>query len=155
MRLTLHADYSLRVLMYVGMKGGALSTIDEIGRHFDIPRNHLTKVVQHLGQSGYLETIRGKNGGVRLMRKPSQINIGAVIRDTEEELRLLGYLQGEDYCRIQSLCILRLAVKDATVAFFSVLDQYTLDDLIRPGRALARLLKLTPLPAKEQRSGVA
>jgi Rrf2 family transcriptional regulator, nitric oxide-sensitive transcriptional repressor len=143
MRLTLHTDYALRVLMYVGIKGDPLSTIPEIVEHFDISRGHVMKVVHHLGRLGYLETIRGKGGGIRLARKPSQINVGAVVRDMEEELAVLGCLQGnEGYCRIEQCCVLRSALRDATNAFLAALDRYTLADLIKPRRSLSRSLAL-------------
>jgi Rrf2 family nitric oxide-sensitive transcriptional repressor len=141
MRLTLHTDYALRVLMYVGVKRDALSTIPEIVEHFDISRGHVMKVVHRLGQLGYLETSRGKGGGLRLARKPSQINVGAVVRDMEEELAVLGCLQGsEGYCRIEQCCVLRSALRDATNAFLAALDRYTIADLIRPQRSLASSL---------------
>lgn len=143
MRLTLHTDYALRVLMYVGVKGNTLSTIPEIVDHFDISRGHIMKVVHHLGRLGYLDTIRGKGGGIRLARKPSQINVGAVVRDMEEELAVLGCLQGsEGYCRIEQCCVLRSALRDATSAFLATLDRYTLADLIKPRRSLVRSLAL-------------
>lgn len=143
MRLTLHTDYALRVLMYVGVKGNTLSTISEIVDHFDISRGHIMKVVHHLGRLGYLDTIRGKGGGIRLARKPSQINVGAVVRDMEEELAVLGCLQGsEGYCRIEGCCVLRSALRDATSAFLATLDRYTLADLIKPRRSLVRSLAL-------------
>jgi len=129
--------------MYVGIKGDRLSTIPEIVEHFDISRGHIMKVVHHLGQLGYLETIRGKGGGLRLARKPSQINVGAVVRDMEEELAVLGCLQGgEGDCRIEQCCVLRGALRDATNAFLATLDRYTLADLIKPRRSLARSLAL-------------
>lgn len=143
MRLTLHTDYALRVLMYVGVKGEALSTVAEIVEHFDISRGHIMKVVHQLGQLGYLETIRGKGGGIRLARKPSQINVGAVIRDMEQELAVLGCLQGgQGYCRIERCCVLRGALRDATNAFLAALDRYSLADLIKPRRSLARSLTI-------------
>jgi Rrf2 family nitric oxide-sensitive transcriptional repressor len=142
MRLTLHTDYALRVLIYTGLKGDELSTISEIAEHFDVSKNHLMKVVHQLGQKGYLETIRGRNGGIRLAMKPQRINIGAVVRDTEDELDVLGCLQGPGYCRIERECILRRALREASKAFLAVLDQYTLMDLIKPGKALSRLLEI-------------
>ena len=143
MRLTLQTDYALRVLTFVGLKGNALSTIPEIVEHFRISKGHVMKVVHRLGQKGYLETTRGKRGGIGLARKPQQINVGAVVRDMEEELGVLGCLQGaEGYCRIEECCILRSALRDATNAFLATLDQYTLADLVKPRRALARLLDL-------------
>lgn len=143
MRLTLHTDYALRVLIFAGIKGDALSTVGEIVKHFDISEGHVMKVVHGLGRKGYLETVRGKNGGIRLARKPSQINVGAVVRDMEEELGVLGCLQGErHFCRIEDSCVLRGALRDATNAFLSVLDRFTIEDLVRPRRPLARLLKI-------------
>jgi Rrf2 family nitric oxide-sensitive transcriptional repressor len=152
MRLTLHTDYALRVLLYVGVKCEELSTIPEIVRHFDISKGHLMKVVHRLGQKGYLETIRGKNGGLRLARRPALISIGAVVRDMEPELGVLGCLQGEvGYCRIEECCLLRSALRDATNAFLAVLDGYTLEDLLRPRRALARLLGIGDAPPVSER----
>lgn len=142
LRLTLHTDYALRVLMYAGMKGDRLSTIPEIVARFDISKGHVMKVVHRLGQLGYLETIRGKSGGIRLARKAGQINVGAVIRDMEEELGVLGCLQaGEKYCRIEDYCVLRSALRDATNAFLATLDRYTIADLIKP-RVLPALLAI-------------
>jgi Rrf2 family transcriptional regulator, nitric oxide-sensitive transcriptional repressor len=142
MRLTLYTDYCLRVLMFSGIKGDALSTISEIAECFDISRNHLVKVVHELGQKGYLETIRGKNGGFRLLKKPDQINVGTVVRDSEEELEVIGCLQERDYCPIQSACILRHALQEATKAFLAVLDHYTLKDLLEPRKPLMKFLAL-------------
>jgi Rrf2 family transcriptional regulator, nitric oxide-sensitive transcriptional repressor len=140
MRLTLHTDYALRVLMFAAAKGDQLSTIAEIVERFDISRGHVMKVVHRLGQKGYLETIRGKKGGIRLARRPPQINVGAVVRDMEKELAVLGCLESEDYCRIQQCCVLKSALRDATNAFLAILDGYTLEDLVRPRRALTGLL---------------
>ncbi len=148
MRLTLHTDYSLRVLMFAALKGETLSTIAEIAEHFDISRTHLMKVVNALGRAGYLDTVRGKNGGFRLAKKPSQIKVGAVVRDLEEDLAIVGCMQQSDYCPIEGACILRRAFGEAMAAFLAVLDRYTLDDLVKPRKSLARLLDLhTALPA--------
>ena len=148
MRLTLHTDYALRVLMFAGAKGDRLSTIDEIVGQFGISRGHVMKVVHRLGRMGYLETVQGKNGGIRLARQPALINVGAVVRDMEEELHVLGCLDdGEEYCLIQPCCVLRGALRDATAAFLATLDRYTLEDLVRPRRTLARLLRLEAQPA--------
>jgi Rrf2 family nitric oxide-sensitive transcriptional repressor len=147
MRLTLHTDYSLRVLMFAALKGETLSTIAEIAEHFDISRAHLMKIVNDLGRAGYLETVRGKNGGFRLAKKPIQIKIGDVIRTLEEDLAVVGCLQRSDYCAIESACILRRALHEATAAFLAVLDRYTLSDLLKPRKSLARLLEIGALPA--------
>ena len=98
------------------------------------------KVVNDLSQKGYLDTVRGRKGGIRLMRDPRDINIGQVVRDTEGELGVLGCLHQKGYCRIERVCVLRGVVRDATDAFLTVFDGYTLADLIKPQKALASLL---------------
>jgi Rrf2 family transcriptional regulator, nitric oxide-sensitive transcriptional repressor len=143
MRLTLQTDYALRILMFAGIRGDRLSNIDEIVSQFDISEGHVMKVVHRLGQRGYLQTIRGKNGGMRLARKPSLIGVGAVVRDMEEELGVVGCLQGEkDFCRIERCCVLRGALHEATNAFLAVLDRFTIADLIKPDRSIAKLLDI-------------
>jgi Rrf2 family transcriptional regulator, nitric oxide-sensitive transcriptional repressor len=135
MRLTLNTDFSLRVLMHVGLCGDKLTRIDDIAQSFGISKAHLMKVVNDLSRNGYLETVRGRNGGIRLMREPRHINIGQVVRDTENQLGVVGC-----YCPIERACVLRSALQDATRAFLAVLDDHTLADLTKPKRALSSLL---------------
>jgi Rrf2 family nitric oxide-sensitive transcriptional repressor len=144
MRLTLWTDYALRTLIYIGAKGGGLSTIAEIAESFDISRPHLMKVVNRLSVQGYIDAIRGRNGGIRLARPPAQIRVGAVVRDTEEDLAVMGCLSGSEpgFCRIEGCCVLRRALREATLAFLDVLDRYTLADLLSPERQLAESLGL-------------
>lgn len=142
MRLTLHTDYALRVLMYVGTKGEALATIGEIAERFGISANHLMKVVHQLARAGYLETVRGKNGGLRLGRPAAAINLGQVVRLTEEELAVVGCLEQAGYCRIEHACELRHILGEAMGAFLAVIDRYTLADLLQPRQELAWLLQI-------------
>lgn len=143
MRLTTFTDYCLRVLMYVGTKGDELTTIDEIVSGYDISRGHVMKVVYRLGQLGYLETVRGNRGGMRLSRPPEKINLGAVIRDTEEDLFLVEcFVPNAARCQIQPSCVLKGVLDKALEAFLEVLDGYTLADLLKPQRRLAKLLHL-------------
>jgi Rrf2 family nitric oxide-sensitive transcriptional repressor len=143
MRLTLHTDYALRVLIYAGLGRDGLVTIPELVRHFEISKGHAMKVVHGLARKGYLETIRGKNGGLRLARRPERIGVGAVVRDMEPELGVVGCLRDQPgYCRIEECCGLRSALRAATDAFLAVLDQYTLADLLQPRTALVRFLHL-------------
>src|SRR5262249_19677142 len=140
MRLTSNTDSSLRVLIHVGLCGGKLTTISDIAQSFGISKPHLMKVVNHLSQNGYLETVRGRSGGIRLMREPRDINIGQVVRDTEDQLDVIGCLEHKGYCPIERVCVLRRALRNATDAFLAVLDAYTLADLIKPQRALSSIL---------------
>lgn len=140
MHLTLWTDYALRTLIYVGAKGEALSTVAEIAGSFRVSKSHLMKVVNRLGQQGYLETVRGKGGGLRLGRPAPEIRIGAVVRDTEDDLAVMGCLSEAGFCRIEGCCILRTALQDATDAFLRSLDDYTLADLLRPQARLRQSL---------------
>lgn len=142
MRLTLGTDYALRTLIYLGAKGERLSTIAEIARCFGISRTHLMKVVNRLGQLGHVETVRGKGGGIRLARLAGDIRIGAVVRQTEEDLAVMGCLAEPGFCRIEQCCVLRQALAAATRAFLETLDGYSLADLLAPGRRLAASLGL-------------
>ena len=140
MRLTLYTDFALRTLIQVALNDGKLTTIIDIARSFGISKQHLMKVVSRLSQTGYVEAVRGRNGGIRLMREPRHINIGQVVRDTEDRLDVIGCLERKGYCPIERVCVLRSALRDATQAFFGVLDTYSLADLIKPQRVLSSLL---------------
>ncbi len=149
MRLTSFTDYCLRTLIYVALKGGEIATIDEIAERHKINRNHLVKVVFRLGQLGYLDTMRGKGGGVRLAKDPARINVGRLVRETEDDLALVECFQDRDcMCVIEPACVLRKALRQALDAFFRTLDGYTIADLLKPDRNLARLLAL-PQPGDQ------
>lgn len=147
MRLTLWTDYALRVLIYVGAKGDAPATVAEIAATFAVSRSHMMKIVNRLAQQGYLDTVRGRGGGIRLARPAAAISVGAVVRGTEEELAVMGCLSAADFCRIEGCCVLRRALREATGAFLDVLDGYTLADLLVPQRGLAASLGLLPVGA--------
>ena len=103
----------------------------------------MTKVVFRLGQLGYLETTRGKGGGMRLARRPELIGIGRVVRQTEEDFCLVQCFQDKDaFCVVEPACTLKTAMVDALDAFFAILDRYTLADLIKPQCRLSELLGL-------------
>jgi Rrf2 family nitric oxide-sensitive transcriptional repressor len=144
MRLTTFTDYCLRVLMYVAVRDSAAVTIDEIAESYGISRNHLMKVVFRLGQLGYLSTVRGRGGGMRLARSPGEINLGLLIRQTEEGLALVEcFREGDVSCAIAPGCRLKGVLGEALDAFLAVLDGYTLADLLAPRRRLAKLLGVT------------
>jgi len=128
MRLTRHTDYALRVLMYAGARNDRLVTITEVANAFRISRNHLVKVVNNLGHQGYLQTVRGKGGGMRLNKDPQAISVGKVVRAMEEHLDIIDCAGSE--CPILAPCKLRTALGEARDAFMQVLDGYTLADLV-------------------------
>jgi Rrf2 family nitric oxide-sensitive transcriptional repressor len=142
MKLNLQTDYALRVLIYVGTNGDRLSTIQEIADAFAISKAHLMKVVNRLGRLGYLDTVRGKHGGIRLKRHSEAVRVGDVVRAMEEDLAVIGCLGQEKFCRIQGACVLTCALREATDAFLAALDRYTLSELLAPRNALVKLLQV-------------
>jgi Rrf2 family nitric oxide-sensitive transcriptional repressor len=140
MHLTTFSDYSMRVMMYLGLQHGQLATIAEIAQAYNISENHLTKVVHQLAQRGYVETVRGKGGGLRLARDPKTVNIGEMIRDSEGDTGLLPCVDSQSACCIQPACKLMGILREAQAALFEVLDKYTLADLLSQEEPLARIL---------------
>ena len=144
MHLTLHADYALRTLMYLGLRPDRLASIQEIAAAYRISENHLTKVVHRLGKAGFIETLRGRGGGLRLARPAAAINVGAVVRVMEDDLALLvcfapdGTPAGDGLegggCVIAGVCHLRSTLAEALGAFLAVLDGKSLADLVDPVR---------------------
>lgn len=143
MRLTSHTDYALRVLIYLGLNSERYTTIREISDRYKISRNHLMKVVYNLGQHGYISTVRGKHGGMRLARAPQEIILGAVVRHMEPDFRIAAcFERGKDSCTIAPACVLKAVLADARDAFFNVLDQHSLADLLGPADELRELICL-------------
>lgn len=140
MHLTTFSDYTMRVLVYLGLRHGQMVTISEIAQAYDISENHLMKVVHQLAQRNYVETIRGKGGGLRLVRTPRSLNIGELIRATEGDTGLLNCLDMESNCCIQPACRLIGILREAQNALFAVLDKYTLADLLQQEAPLTRIL---------------
>ena len=131
MRLTRYTDYALRVLLYLGAHPDKLSTISEIADYHNISRNHLMKVVHQLGALGYIDTLRGKGGGIRLAHKPEEIGLGDVVRHTEETLEIVECFNPDNSnCIILPGCRLKTALNEALDSFLAKLDLYTLADFI-------------------------
>ncbi|MBO6669581.1 Rrf2 family transcriptional regulator [Parvibaculum sp.] len=144
MRLTLHTDYALRVLMHLALAPGRLVTISEVAASFSISRNHLVKVAHELGQAGFVETMRGRGGGLRLARPPEEIAIGDVVRAMEEDFRIVECFDRDaNSCCIAPACRLKRLLKEALDAWLAVLDGATLADLVERPAPLRRLLALT------------
>ena len=143
MRLTRFTDYALRVLILLGLSADRLTTVGEISARYDISSNHLTKVVQKLAQCGYVETVRGKGGGIRLTREPAEIRLGDVVRDLEEDMTVVEcFDQARNTCAIEQDCRLQSVLRDSLNAFLSELDRHTLADLTKPRRKLRFLLDM-------------
>ncbi|MGH6828710.1 MAG: RrF2 family transcriptional regulator [Rhizomicrobium sp.] len=141
MRLTVYSDYALRLLMYLAVRQEGLVTIQEVADSYRISKNHLTKVAFDLGRAGFLETVRGRGGGIRLAKPPPEIGLGQVLRLTEMGSPLVECFDARtDACAISAPCRLKGVLSRALRAFFEVLDQYTLSDLTARNPGLRQLL---------------
>ena len=151
-RLTTQTDYALRVLMHAALAGTELDRIDAVAEDFSISRNHISKVVHNLSANGYLQTVRGRNGGFRLAKSPGEISVGAVIRDFEPDFNLVEcFDSAASQCCIQKNCVLAGELDKALGAFLASLDGVTLSDLVRPRSSLRAQLGFTEM---SQRAGV-
>lgn len=141
MRLTRHTDNALRALIYLGLHDDAPQRITDIARRMGMSEDHAAKVIARLAELGFVATLRGRSGGVRLARPAAEINVGAVVRATEDNLNLVECFDPvNNLCPIAPACALAPALDEALTAFFAVLDRYTLAQLTEKPRALQRLL---------------
>ena len=142
MHLTHHTDFSLRVLIYLSLlENDALVNIDEVAKDFKILKNHLTKVVQHLAQHGYIKTVRGKNGGMSLARSPDKMSLGDIIQTMENNTEVINCK--EPACPLINKCDLKGILNEAQNAFFSTLDKYSLADISKQPQQIKDLLNLS------------
>jgi Rrf2 family transcriptional regulator, nitric oxide-sensitive transcriptional repressor len=147
MRLSLFSDYSLRVLMYAAAKADSFS-ISEVASAFNISRHHLVKVVNQLAHLGYLQTRRGRGGGITLGPAADSIRIGHVIRQTETDQPLVEcFDSATSRCAVNGHCMLKGILGQAQNAFYQTLDRYTLADLATETRGRQLLKALISLPS--------
>lgn len=138
MRLTQWTDYALRVLMYCAAQPERSNppTIAEIAAAHGISRSHLMKIVMKLSALGWLETTRGRGGGLRLTPAANRISVGQVVRAMEEDFRLVECFDlASNGCRLEPQCRLKGALQQALQAYMDVLDGMHLSDLQGPSAA--------------------
>ncbi len=140
MHLKRYTDYSLRVLVYLGLHPERLVTISEVASAFDISKNHLMKVVQNLVAEGFVQSVKGKSGGLRLNEAPERISIGSVVRRMESDFELVECLGDNQSCCILPACKLKPILQDAAERFLETLDPYTLADVLTNHQVLNRLV---------------
>jgi Rrf2 family nitric oxide-sensitive transcriptional repressor len=143
MRHTRHADFALRVLMYLRVAPGRRGSTADIAAAHRISHNHLDKVVRRMGEAGLVATLRGRGGGVRLTRDPSTITVGDVMRAMEDDFAVVECLGPARYCQVAGVCGARSVFARALTAYFAVLDDATLDDVAMNDQGLRGALDLT------------
>jgi Rrf2 family transcriptional regulator, nitric oxide-sensitive transcriptional repressor len=143
MRLTRHTDYALRLLMLLALEPKGAHTIESVARRYGVSRHHATKVAQTLIKAGFVGGARGRGGGLRLRRPAEAVNLGAVVRATEESLALVECFDSKrNACVVTPACGLREPLRAALDAFLGVLDAYSLADLINPPSVAQRMRRL-------------
>jgi Rrf2 family nitric oxide-sensitive transcriptional repressor len=143
MRHTSHADFALRVLLYLRVAPGRQGSVADIAEAHAVSRHHLVKVVQGLAGAGIVETSRGRGGGVRLVRDPSTITVGAVMRAMEKDFAVVECLGAARFCRVAGVCGARSVFSRALDAYFAVLDEASLEDIAANDLGLRGALGLT------------
>lgn len=142
MYLTRHADYTMRLLIHLAVQPQGVATIQEIAAHYNISRNHLMKVANRAVQAGYVAAVRGRAGGLKLAKPPAAINIGDVLRNTEDWNIVECFESASNGCAITGGCGLKPVLAEALDAWFAVLDRYTLADVTSSRNILVQLLNL-------------
>jgi len=144
MRLTKTSDYTLRVLIYLAVHADRSVSITEISRAYGVSRHLLVKIVQPLIGDGSVASVRGRHGGFRLNKAPGEINVGAIVRRTENTWDVVECFNREtNTCPIEPACGLKGALTRAQRAFAGVLDEYTLADFLPRAREVKRLLRIS------------
>jgi Rrf2 family nitric oxide-sensitive transcriptional repressor len=146
MQLTSYSDYSLRVLIYLGLRRESVTTIADISRSYSISRNHIVKVVHHLSNLGFVRTIRGRHGGMTLARDPETINVADVIQKTEPNFSIVECFGDDGRCCIKEYCRLKGILEQACQGFFAVLGKYTLADLLENNEQLMLMFSNSEAP---------
>lgn len=150
MKLTSYTNYALRTLQMAAIRAPHLVRIDEVAQAHRINRAHLTKIVHQLGQAGYLETVRGPRGGLRLARPAGEIVVGDVVRLTEGPLDLVEcFNAGNNTCKLRGICRLSAKLHEATRAFMAVLDDLTVAEIAANRDDLLARLGLSGVAASQ------
>lgn len=147
MKLTQYSDLGLRLLMYLAHRYGEPVTIQEASDRFAVSKNHMVKISHQLTKEGLIVSMRGRNGGVRLARSPDSISVGDALRATEDNFELVEcFSSSHNHCVISDACKLSGVLDAALSAFFAVLQNTSLADLVVNGEAIEKTL--SPLPIK-------
>jgi Rrf2 family transcriptional regulator, nitric oxide-sensitive transcriptional repressor len=149
MRLTVFTDYSLRVLLMLASERDSLLTIGEVAQYFRISEAHLMKVTHALGRSGWVETVRGRNGGMRLTADPDTLRLDAIIEYLEGSFELAECFTPENTCRLTGACGLESALASAAGAFNAILKQHSLGSLARATHFKPTQSMISGIPIKQ------
>lgn len=148
MKLTLQTDLAIRVMVYVAINQKGRSTIHDLAQRYSVSENHLMKVVNKLTKLGFLDSTRGRTGGLKINTETMAIPLGDLVRAVEYDLEMIPCLKDPDCCIIRRACLFRSAVQEAQDAFFETLNKYTFADLVEPHQKLTKILRIIPDPSQ-------
>ncbi|MEM8838288.1 MAG: iron-responsive transcriptional regulator RirA [Pseudomonadota bacterium] len=140
MRLTKQSNYAVRILMYCATNDDQLSKVATIAKVYDVSEYFLFKILQPLVERGYIETVRGRSGGIRLAKPAKDITLGEIIRTAEDKFIMAECFEDDTNCPLLSACSFNSALSEALSAFFAVLDSYTIADLVKNRSRIQELL---------------
>lgn len=146
MRLTQHTDYAFRMLIHAALRAPALTTVGAVAEDFGLSAPHLNKVAQTLAAHKYLQTVRGRSGGLRLTMTPELIRLGQVAKVTEPDFQIVPCMSSDGACPIYEPCVLKDALSQAANAFIVELDKWTLADLVKRRKPLLTAITLARAP---------
>lgn len=152
MRLTNMTDYALRLLMFLAQRPERLCTIAEIAGHYAVSEAHMMKITHQLGLAGWIETVRGKGGGMRLARQPQDIGLGEVVRSMEPDFFMVECFTSSNSCRLTGDCRLTGVIDGALRSFMQSLDGHTLADILPSADLAATQAVRITMPLRERRA---
>ncbi|WP_372654234.1 Rrf2 family transcriptional regulator [Halobacteriovorax sp.] len=142
MKLTTYTDYSIRVLIYLGINEDRICTSSEISESYNISKNHLSKVIHQLSKLSLIDSFKGASGGIKLALSPEEINIGKLVRQTEPDFHIVEcFAPSTNKCKISPSCKLKQILNESTSSFLNNLDKYTLKDILSNSSRLEKLIK--------------
>ncbi len=145
MRLTKQTNYAIRIMMYCAANQGRLSQIPEIAKAYGLSELFLFKILKPLTKNGLVDSVRGRNGGIRLSREASEIRLSEIVRVTEDNFEMAECFGEDGDCPLMDSCELNSALREALGAFFAVLDKYTIEDLAINRHRIDKLLGIDEL----------
>ena len=142
MRLTTRTNLALRTLMVCAVNNDRIVRKSDVAQAINASENHLAQVINQLGQSGFITTLRGRHGGFTLARPASKISVGEVFRSFEADLPFIECFSENNTCPLKGVCRMGEHLAAAVEAFYSTLDPLLLSDLVECNSGLEAVIRL-------------
>ncbi len=133
MQLSKFSDYSFRALIYLAENTEGLSTIEQMASELKISQNHLKKIIHKLSKGRFIESFKGRDGGIRLAKEPKDIGLSDVLLYTEVNTDFVECLKHNikhTDCPYKNKCNLKAIIHRAKDAFIQEFQKHSLQDLM-------------------------